>query len=179
MAHLPADVTLWVASSGPDTDALRARTSGDARIHWLGRIDDAEKIARLKGADVFCAPSLHGESFGVVLIEAMAAGTCVVASSLDGYRNVATDDVDSLLVPPGDVAALVAALQRALDDPALRARLTAAGDRRADDFSMATLAGHYADIYRSLASPGVRRRRPLAPWLFSPRRVGRTRMMNG
>jgi phosphatidylinositol alpha-mannosyltransferase len=126
---------------------------------------------------VFCAPSLRGESFGVVLIEAMAAGTCVVASSLDGYRNVATDDVDSLLPPPGDVPALVAALQRALADPGLRARLTAAGDRRADDFSMTTLAGLYAEIYRSLATPGVRRRRPLAPWLFSPRRVGRTRMM--
>lgn len=179
MAHLPADVTLWIASSGPDTDALRARTTADARIVWLGRIDDAEKIARLKGADVFCAPSLRGESFGVVLIEAMAAGTCVVASSLDGYRNVATDDVDSVLVPPGDVGALVEGLRRALGDPALRARLTTTGDRRADDFSMATLAGHYADIYRSLAAPGVRRRRPLAPWLFSPRRVGRTRMMAG
>ena len=51
---------------------------------------------------MFCAPSLHGESFGVVLIEAMAAGTTVVASALDGYRNVATDGVDALLVEPGD-----------------------------------------------------------------------------
>ena len=58
------------------------------------------------GASVFCAPSLHGESFGVVLIEAMAAGTPVVASGLDGYRNVATDGVDALLVEPGDVDAL-------------------------------------------------------------------------
>lgn len=179
MLHLAADVTLWIASSGPDTERLRARTSGDPRIVWLGRIDDDEKIARLKGADVFCAPSLHGESFGVVLIEAMAAGTCVVASSLDGYRNVATDDVDALLPPPGDVDALVGALQRALGDPELRRRLTAAGERRADDFSMAALADRYAEIYRGLASPGVRRRRPLAPWLFSRREVGRTRMMAG
>jgi phosphatidylinositol alpha-mannosyltransferase len=122
---------------------------------------------------------VHGESFGVVLIEAMAAGTCVVASSLDGYRNVATDDVDSLLPPPGDVQALVGALQRALGDPGLRRRLTAAGDRRSDDFSMTALAARYVEIYHSLASPGVRHRRPLAPWLFSPRGVGRTRMMAG
>ena len=57
---------------------------------------------------MFCAPSLHGESFGVVLIEAMAAGTPVVASALDGYRNVATDGVDAVLVEPGDADALAA-----------------------------------------------------------------------
>ena len=95
---LPADVRLWIASDGPDSARLRAEHADDERITWLGRISDAEKFARLRGADVFCAPSLHGESFGVVLIEAMAAGTPVVASGLDGYRNVATDGVDALLV---------------------------------------------------------------------------------
>lgn len=177
MAELDPEVTLWIASSGPDTERLRAQTAGDRRIQWLGRIDDEEKVARLKGADVFCAPSLHGESFGVVLIEAMAAGTCVVASALDGYRNVATDDLDSLLVPPGDVAALTAALRRALADSALRTRLTAAGDRRADDFSMTALAQRYVEIYRQVAQPRRSRRHPLAPWLRVPRRTGRTRMM--
>ena len=54
----------------------------------------------MRGADVFCAPSLHGESFGVVLLEAMAAGAVVVASALDGYANVASDGVDALLTPP-------------------------------------------------------------------------------
>ena len=82
---------------------VRRATTG---IEWLGRITDAEKFARLRGAHVFCAPSLHGESFGVVLIEAMAAGTPVVASALDGYRNVATDGVDAAAGPPGDVDAL-------------------------------------------------------------------------
>ena len=71
------------------------------RFEWLGRIGDEEKFARLRAADVFCAPSLGGESFGVVLIEAMAAGTAVVASSLDGYRNVATHDLDALLAASG------------------------------------------------------------------------------
>ena len=64
-------------------------------IVWLGRISEAEKFSRLRSCDVFCAPSLGGESFGVVLIEAMAAGATVVASALDGYRNVATDGVDA------------------------------------------------------------------------------------
>lgn len=182
MAQLGPEVTLWVASNGPDTERLRAATKDDARIVWLGRLSDEEKIARLKGADVFCAPSLHGESFGVVLIEAMAAGTCIVASSLAGYKNVATDDVDSLLVEPGDAGALAVALRRALTDRELSARLTAAGNVRADDFSMTTLAQAYAGIYRNVAAPVGRGRRPLSPWPLlraplSPRLRRRSRMM--
>lgn len=169
MGQVGPDVTLWVGSNGPDTAKLRALTEGDSRIVWLGRLSDAEKISRLKGAHVFCAPSLRGESFGVVLIEAMAAGTCIVASSLDGYQNVATDDVDSLLVSPGDVGQLAGALQRALTDEALVARLTTAGDRRADDFSMTTLAQRYAEIYRAVAEPVGSRKRPMSPWPFMSR----------
>ncbi|HAP76148.1 MAG TPA: glycosyltransferase family 1 protein [Acidimicrobiaceae bacterium] len=177
MPSLGPDVTLWVASNGPDTERLQAQTAGDSRVQWLGRLSDEEKISRLKGADVFCAPSLRGESFGVVLIEAMAAGTCIVASSLDGYRNVATDDVDSLLVPPGDVGALAAALQRALTDRELSARLVHAGQTRADDFSMVTLAAHYERIYRSVLGSGERPPRRLSPWPLSPRLGRRGRMM--
>lgn len=149
-ARMPRDVRLWVASDGPDTARLRHEYSGDPRIEWLGRVTDEDKIARLKGAAVFCAPSLHGESFGVVLIEAMAAGTTVVASALDGYRNVATDGVDALLVPPGDVGALVQTLTIALDDPAVAAPLREAGTRRAEEFSMRTLAELYLERYRRL-----------------------------
>ena len=94
------------AATGPTPHDCGPSTPTITRIEWLGRLTDADKIARLRGADVFCAPSLHGESFGVVLIEAMAAGTAIVASALDGYRNVATDGVDALLVEPGDVDAL-------------------------------------------------------------------------
>ncbi len=149
-ARMPRDVRLWIASDGPDTARLRQEYAGDPRIEWLGRVSDEEKIARLNGAAVFCAPSLHGESFGVVLIEAMAAGTTVVASALDGYRNVATDGVDALLVPPGDVDALIAALAAALDDEALVAPLRGAGAARAEKFSMRTLAELYLARYRAL-----------------------------
>jgi phosphatidylinositol alpha-mannosyltransferase len=150
MRKLPPSVRLWVAGDGPDTAVLREHYHDDARVSWLGRISDAEKFSRLRGASVFCAPSLHGESFGVVLIEAMAAETAVVASGLDGYRNVATDDVDALLVPPGDVDALAIALLRVLDDDALAERLRRAGRARAQSFSMTTLAEAYVAIYRRL-----------------------------
>lgn len=146
------DVSCWIAGQGPDTNQLRAEYAGDDRLEWLGRISDHDKAARLRGASVFCAPSLHGESFGVVLIEAMAAGTPVVASALDGYRNVATDGVDAILVPPGDIDALGAALARVLGDPVQAAALVEHGTRRADDFAMSKLADAYVAIYRRLAT---------------------------
>jgi phosphatidylinositol alpha-mannosyltransferase len=149
-AKLPSDARLWIAGDGPDSAALRARAAHDPRISWLGRIDDTEKWGRLRGATAFCAPSLHGESFGVVLIEAMAAGTPVVASALEGYRNVATDGVDGLLVPPGDTGALASALGRVLADTSLAARLRTAGEARAQNFSMTRLADEYVTIYESL-----------------------------
>lgn len=159
-ASLPRDVSLWIASDGPDTDRLKREYAGDPRVVWLGRIDDDEKIARLRASSVFCAPSLHGESFGVVLIESMAAGIPVVASALDGYRNVGTDGADALLVPPGDVAALRAALVRVLDDDEFAATLARAGHERAEHFSMSTLADLYVERYRRVIDRADRGRPP-------------------
>jgi phosphatidylinositol alpha-mannosyltransferase len=161
LPKLPADTTLWVAGDGPQTDELQRLAAGDPRVEWLGRIDDEEKVARLAAADVFCAPSLHGESFGIVLLEAMAAGTPVVASELPGYANVARAGADALLVPPGDSEALAEAIVRVLDDPSLAARLVASGAERAEHFSMSRLASIYEDLYQRLLSPPVGGHRPL------------------
>jgi phosphatidyl-myo-inositol alpha-mannosyltransferase len=152
MGEMPSGVRLWVGSDGPETEALRRQVAGDVRIEWLGRLSDREKVERLKAADVFCAPSLSGESFGVVLIEAMAACTAVVASDLPGYANVARAGRDALLVPPGDAAALGAALRRVLDDPGLAAGLVASGEQRAAEFSMARLAETYVGLFERVAT---------------------------
>jgi phosphatidylinositol alpha-mannosyltransferase len=162
MAHLPADVHLWVASDGPETASLQQKVASDQRIHWLGRVSDDEKAALLRGADVFCAPSLGGESFGVVLLEAMAAGTAVVASDLVGYATVARDGRDGDLVPPGDPVALAKALGHVLADRAHAAELVASGSERAASFSMERLAEIYLGLYdqaRSVWPPLERRRR--------------------
>ena len=147
-ATLPETVDLWIASEGPETERLKREWAGDSRIIWLGRISDAEKAMRLSQADVFCAPSLGGESFGVVLIEAMAAATPIVASALDGYMNVATNEVDALLVEPNNPTDLEAALRRILLDQNLADRLVAQGQERANGFSMVQLAQTYVEIYR-------------------------------
>lgn len=150
MALLPADVALWIASDGPQTESLQARTVGDPRISWIGRISDEERACRLRGADVFCAPSLGGESFGVVLLEAMAAHVAVVASDLPGYRAVARPGRDALLVAPGDAAALAAALRRVLENRDLASHLVISGDERAESFAMDKLAARYLELYSRL-----------------------------
>jgi len=144
---MPGDVRLWIASDGPETESLKAQYENDQRIEWLGRISDAEKIDRLRRASLFCAPSLRGESFGIVLLEAMAAGTPVVSTDIDGYRNVATDGENALLVEPGNARALASAMSRIIADPRLATRLTAAGRIHAQSYSLDALADHYVQLY--------------------------------
>jgi len=144
------DTELWVASDGEGINELKAKYAHDGRISWLGRITDAEKIDRLAKCTVFCAPSLHSESFGIVVLEAMASGAPVVASSLEGYRNVATHDVNGWLVEPGDINSLAEALVRVIGDKALAERLRLAGLERAKDLSMRHLAEIYVEIYHKV-----------------------------
>lgn len=145
------DVVLWVGGTGPETAQLHGRKLRN--VEWLGVVPDDELASRLRGATVFCAPARGGESFGLVLAEAMAAGTAIVASDIDGYRNVARPDREALMAPPGDPAALRSVLQRALDDAALRDRLVAAGHARAKEFSMKRLAAAYVGVYeRAMAA---------------------------
>jgi phosphatidylinositol alpha-mannosyltransferase len=157
---LPADVRIWVGGEGPQTEELKASVGDDERVEWLGRIDDEEKCRRLRAADVFCAPSLHGESFGVVLLEAMAAGVPIVASDLPGYAKVGRQGREALLVPPGDAPALGAAITRVLRESAYAARLVDHGRTRADELSMDRLAEIYVEKYRRAIETGrVRTRR--------------------
>jgi phosphatidylinositol alpha-mannosyltransferase len=150
--RLPDDVTLWVASDGPETARLRQQTGRDRRVEWIGRISEEEKARRLRAADVLCAPSLHGESFGLVLLEGMAAGTPVVASDLPGYRNVARHEKEALLVPAGDADGLASAIRRVLDSPETARSLVAGGDARALEFSMERLAACYLELYGNALS---------------------------
>jgi len=144
---LDRDAVLWVVGDGPETEDLKAR--GIPNVEWLGRVSDEERDRRLKGAAIYVAPALGGESFGIVLLEAMAAGAPVVASNISGYDNVARAGVDAELVPPGDALALREQLRRLLDDPVRRAELSDAGEQRASEFSMAALARRFVTIYES------------------------------
>ena len=147
MQWLPPDVRLVIASDGPETGALELQTAGDPRIEWVGPIGEVDKIRRMREADAFCAPSLHGESFGIVLLEAMAASTPVVASNIPGYANVARHGLDALLPEPGDPEALASALARALERGPEIETMIESGLARADEFSMRRLADRYLTLY--------------------------------
>ncbi len=146
--ELPENCRLWVGGQGPETETLRRQYGEDARISWLGQIGEDEKVERMAGADVFCAPSLHGESFGIVLLEAMAAGTVVVASDIAGYAKVTSGGQDGALFPAGDATALSTTLRGLLLDASVRQRFEASGADRVKDFSMKRLADLYLDAYR-------------------------------
>lgn len=164
MRSLGPDVRLWVIGEGPETARLQAQTDGDRRIEWLGMVDEGEKARRLRAATLFCAPSISGESFGVVLLEAMAARCAVVASDLAGYHNVARDGVEAMLVAPGDVAALTDGLRRGLAGGGDVETMVDAARLRAEHFSLDALATCYLDLYRRAFVTPVRpaRRPPFA-----------------
>jgi phosphatidylinositol alpha-mannosyltransferase len=151
------EARIWVAGEGPQTAELKEATLGDSRFEWLGAVPEDEKLRRLRGADVLAAPSLGGESFGVVLLEGMAARAAVVASNIPGYANVARQSRDALLVPPGDAAALADALRDALaGGPEIEAMQESAYGR-AKEHSLDSLARRYLDMYgRVLAERALR-----------------------
>jgi phosphatidylinositol alpha-mannosyltransferase len=155
-ARVPDPAVLWIVGDGPDSAALRARHPASDRLRWLGRLSDAEVASALAGATVLCAPAHRGESFGVVLLEGMAAGCAVVASDIAGYREAAGDHVS--LVAPGDTVALGDALRTALADARSRrgrsdpASLEAAR-AHARTWSLDALADRYVELYaRALAT---------------------------
>jgi phosphatidylinositol alpha-mannosyltransferase len=150
-AGIDRDARLQVVGVGQQTAELQRRAVGD--VEWFGTVTDVPRNELLRGATAFCAPSLRGESFGVVLLEAMAAGAPIVASAIEGYQNVARPGKDALFVPPGDVDALRDALRRLLDDSELRARLVASGRERAEQFSMRRLAQRYLELYERALVP--------------------------
>jgi phosphatidylinositol alpha-mannosyltransferase len=146
------DVHLVVAGDGADRDAIGELSERERRrVVMLGTVPNDELPRLLAAADVFVAPALGQESFGIALVEAMAAGVPVVASHIPGYDEVVRDDVDGLLVPPGDPRALASAVRRVLDEPALASGLARAGRERARSFSWDAVAPRLEAIYERVA----------------------------
>ena len=115
-------------------------------VRYLGRVTEEEKRTVLGASAVFCAPNRGGESFGITVVEGMAAGCAVVASNLDAFADVLAGS--GLMFPNGDRPALAAALVQALTDPTLRRRLAARGSERAADFDWGMVTDRYRALYR-------------------------------
>lgn len=141
------DIHLVVAGAGPQEKAMRSLAERlSIRADFLGRVDDPTKASLFKRADVYCAPGLGGESFGIVLIEAMAAGTPVICSDLPGFRAVAANA--AVLVTPRDPGLLAGAIKRVLKDGGLAGKMGKAGRISASGFDWKRLVGNVEILYR-------------------------------
>lgn len=123
---------------------------GTEGVEWLGRVDDNTKIRILNQAAVLVAPNTGGESFGVVLIEGMAAGAAVVAADIDAFRDVGSNAVRYF--PARDSAALATVLIDVLVDDKGRTAMSSRGIERAGEFDWSVVSGAYMDLYRSAVS---------------------------
>ena len=146
---------LLIAGRG-DADHFRAQIGEDlhASVSLLGELTEADKAAFLRSVDIYCAPNLLGESFGVVLIEALAAGAPIVASDLDAFARVLEDGAAGVLVRRGDPRALAETLCALLADPARRAELAAGGARAAAVYDWDVLARRILAVYDTVLPPG-------------------------
>ena len=147
--RVPNSRIIVVGGQGRHSQQYRAyaEAHGLRDIVFVGQVSDDELPRYYATADVFCAPSTGGESFGVILIEAMAMGKPIVASDIDGYRQVVTDGVHGRLVPPRDERLLADALCSLLEDPTLRARYAAAGLQAAGAYGWERVAGRVLAYY--------------------------------
>ena len=156
LAECFPDLWLVVVGDGPERGAVRTLPPAlRARVHAVGRVGDEALPAYYAGADAFLAPSLGGESFGIVLVEAMAAGVPVVATDIPGYAEVLRPGVEGLLVSPGNPTALAHALKRLLLDPGLAARLGAAGRVRAKAFSFGEVVPRLEAVYERAVEASI------------------------
>jgi phosphatidyl-myo-inositol alpha-mannosyltransferase len=152
---------LLVVGTGPQEREARryVMTHRLVDVEFLGRVSDEEKAQLFRTAEVFVSPATGKESFGIVLLEAMAAGAPIVASDIHGYKGVLRRGEQGLLVPPRDPKALAGAVERLLADPQLRAEMSASGRARAEEFSWdritAKVEAYYGFVIRRLAAQGA------------------------
>jgi phosphatidylinositol alpha-mannosyltransferase len=151
--HVPCELTVI----GPSPDELEPMLLDPHGVRALGKVSDEEKVRELERADVLCAPSLGGESFGMVLTEAFAGGTPVIASDIAGYRDVVRNGVDGVLIPRGDAQALAETLRDLYDDPARRRRMALAAAEDVKRFAWPRVAAEVLAAYEdAVATPAPR-----------------------
>jgi phosphatidylinositol alpha-mannosyltransferase len=173
--HVPSRLTVV----GADPEEISRRVSDPDlmnHIDVLGKVSDSILWRQLGEADLLVAPSLAGESFGMVLIEAMAAGTGVVASAIAGYSDVVTNGVDGILVPPADPQALAEELQLLAHEPERIRAMGEAGRRSAERYAWPRIAEEVTEVYERAIEPAPA---PIWPPEEIARRTGLVRIDGG
>jgi phosphatidylinositol alpha-mannosyltransferase len=146
--HAP-EAALLIVGDGSERQRLEGlvRATGIAAT-FAGALPDGHMIACLQAADIVCSPAIGGESFGIVLLEAMAAGKPIVASRIAGYAELVGDADCARLVPPGEDGTLATELLALITNEALCRRLGACGVEDVRQYDWETIAQRLVDIYR-------------------------------
>ena len=150
------DVQVLIVGRGDEDELCEEAGPLADHLRFLGQVDDDDKASAMRSADVYCAPHTGGESFGIVLVEAMAAGTAVVASDLNAFRRVLRDGEAGRLVPVDDADALAAALIDVLGDDALRARYVMAAKVAVRRYDWSVVANQIMRVYETVAGTGAK-----------------------
>jgi phosphatidylinositol alpha-mannosyltransferase len=146
------DARLIVVGNGPRLREYRryVATRRIRDVEFVGHVPLEAKLRYFASADVFCAPSTGQESFGIVLLEAMAAGLPIVASDIHGYKNVVSRNVEGYLVEPRNPRALAAALYKLAGDPDLRHRMGEAGRAKVPEYSWERVTQQVVAFYHAV-----------------------------
>lgn len=128
-------------------------------IEFVGYVSPERLPTFYHQADIFCAPSLGCESFGIVLLEAMAAGLPVVASDIPGYRTVLADGQEGRLIPPGQAEGLAEALRQLLNQPQQRQEMGQRGRLKASQYNWDLVVDQVLELYRETIEVKTRVRR--------------------
>lgn len=151
LRQVRADCQLVVVGDGPLRRGYQRRVEeeGIPDVRFCGFVPEAAKPSYFTACDIYCAPNTGKESFGVILLEAMASGKPVVATAIDGFRQVIKDGQEGLLTPAGDEAQLAATLARLLDNPDLRRQLGERGRQAAEGYAWPLVADRVLSVYDS------------------------------
>ena len=150
-AQRPALRLLIAGRGDPDEVLEQVPAAYRDRVVLLGQVSDADRVRMLHSVDVFCAPNTGGESFGYVLVEAMASGAPIVASDIDAFRQVLHGGQAGELFETGSPEGLAAAAARLLDDPAHRAELATAAAAAVREFDWSVVARDVVRVYQAVA----------------------------
>ena len=143
---------LVVVGEGPERERCQSLVPPSLRteVLFVGAVSHKDLPRYHASADVFVSPANGGESFGIVLLEGMAAGLPVVASNIPGYRTVMTDGVQGRMVPPDDATALAEALEALLANDKLRKAMAAEGLRTSAEYAWPVVGARLEELYRTV-----------------------------
>jgi phosphatidylinositol alpha-mannosyltransferase len=153
--HFP-DIEILIVGRGDEKELREDAGKLAGHLRFLGQVDDGQKASAMRSADVYCAPHIGGESFGIVLVEAMAAGTVVVASELDAFRRVLVDGKAGRLVPVDDAAGLADGLLEVLKNDVARERYVDAATDSVRRYDWSVVERQIMRVYETVAGSGTK-----------------------